>query len=308
MNKILVFLLGFMLLSTPQEIFNEEFLANVEEAYSEYTIITNYTSELYSIQIVKGVINNKATYGVSFFSSRAGDFNLYFSIDDREYKVNPDSRGDYQLIGIKWRDYDQIKIMIYSKDGNLQYPTHPTILERFDKNSFNGNEIGLDDGATLVSLKKVDGVIDFNTYTIVILTIIGICIIVIAILAITKRGMFSKKVRSEGVFNFKEFINKQATPQSSDDWIEVHPERNEEKQEHQENPKEVYEKGYRYTDDEIDSIDVKQHLQDAGFVVNYSLASEEEKNMIMLELMHLKNERKISNDVYLEEIYKLWKK
>jgi len=28
----------------------------------------------------------------------------------------------------------------------------------------------------------------------------------------------------------------------------------------------------------------------------------------MLELMHLKNEGKISNDVYLEEIYKLWKK
>lgn len=308
MNKLLMFLLGLMLLSTPQAIFRDKFIASVDEAYSEYTIIADYTSELYSIQIAKGLINEKATYGISFFSSRAGDYYLYFEIDSIEYKISPDSRGDYQLLGIKWRDYEQVKIKIYSKDGNLQYPTHPTVLEKFDKSSFTGNHMGLDEGGTLTSLKKVDGIINFNVYFIVALIIIAICVIVITILALTKRGMFSKEVRKEGVFDFKEFIDKQITSQDNDDWIEVKPESDMEKPANQENPREVYEKGHRYDDDEISSINVSKHLQDAGFVVDYSLAGDEEKNMIMLELMHLKNERKISNDVYLEEIYKLWKK
>ncbi len=121
--------------------------------------------------------------------------------------------------------------------------------------------------------------------------------------------MFSKEVRKESVFDFKEFINQQTTtPQNNDDWIEVVPEVEEVQNDSQESPKEVYEKAPRYVDDEISSIDVKKHLQDAGFVVDYSLVGDEEKNLIMLELMHLKNEGKISNDVYLEEIYKLWKK
>ncbi len=308
MNKILMFLLAFMLLSTPQEIFRDKFLSDVDKAYHEYTVITNYTNEIYSIQIVKGIINNQATYGISFFSSRAGDYDLFFEIEDIEYQVKPDSRGDYQLLGIKWRDYEQVKIMIYSKDGNLQSPAHLTVLNKFDKSTFVGEIIGQNEGKTLVSLKRTDSIFDFNAFIIITLVIIGICAIAIIILAITKRGMFSKEVRKEGIFDFKEFINKQTTPQNSDDWIEVEPEAREVQKDIQENPKEVYDKGPRYVDDEISSIDVKKHLQDAGFVVEYSLVGDEEKNLIMLELMHLKNERKISNDVYLEEIYKLWKK
>ena len=309
MNKILIFLLSFMLLSTPQEIFKDNFLSDVDKAYSEYTVITNYTNETYSLHIVKGIINNQATYGVSFFNIRAGDYNLFFEIDGIEYKVKPDGRGDYRLIGIKWRNYEQIKIKIYSKDGNLQSPAHLTVLDKFDKSTFVGDIIGQDEGKTLVSLERVDSVLNFDAFAMVTLAIIGVCALVIAIFAITKKGMFSKEVRKESVFDFKEFINQQTTtPQNNDDWIEVVPEVEEVQKDSQESPKEVYEKAPRYVDDEISSIDVKKHLQDAGFVVDYSLVGDEEKNLIMLELMHLKNEGKISNDVYLEEIYKLWKK
>ena len=309
MNKILIFLLSFMLLSTPQEIFKDNFLSDVDKAYSEYTVITNYTNETYSLHIVKGIINNQATYGVSFFNIRAGDYNLFFEIDGIEYKVKPDGRGDYRLIGIKWRNYEQVKIKIYSKDGNLQSPAHLTVLDKFDKSTFVGDIIGQDEGKTLVSLERVDSVLNFDAFAMVTLVIIGVCALVIAIFAITKKGMFSKEVRKESVFDFKEFINQQTTtPQNNDDWIEVVPEVEEVQNDSQESPKEVYEKAPRYVDDEISSIDVKKHLQDAGFVVDYSLVGDEEKNLIMLELMHLKNEGKISNDVYLEEIYKLWKK
>ena len=309
MNKILIFLLSFMLLSTPQEIFKDNFLSDVDKAYSEYTVITNYTNETYSLHIVKGIINNQATYGVSFFNIRAGDYNLFFEIDGIEYKVKPDGRGDYRLIGIKWRNYEQVKIKIYSKDGNLQSPAHLTVLDKFDKSTFVGDIIGQDEGKTLVSLERVDSVLNFDAFAMVTLAIIGVCALVIAIFAITKKGMFSKEVRKESVFDFKEFINQQTTtPQNNDDWIEVVPEVEEVQNDSQESPKEVYEKAPRYVDDEISSIDVKKHLQDAGFVVDYSLVGDEEKNLIMLELMLLKNEGKISNDVYLEEIYKLWKK
>lgn len=303
-----MFLIGFMLLSTPQEINKDKFFDDVNNAYTEYKVVTDYTSEAYSLQIVKGIIDNQATYGISFFSIRASDYYIHFEIDGVAYKTKPDSRGDYQVLAIKWRSYEQIKLKIYSKDGQPQSSTHSTVLEKFDKNTFIGDKAGLGNGGSLTTLKKVEPIIDFNVYIIISLVITGICFVIIIALAIVKRGMFSKERRKEGVFDFKNFLEANPTLHGNDDWIEVKPESEIEEKVIGDKPKEVYNKGYRYFDDDIISIDIQKHLQDAGFVVDYFLASDEEKNMIMLELMHLKNERKISNDVYLEEIYKLWKK
>ena len=54
--------------------------------------------------------------------------------------------------------------------------------------------------------------------------------------------------------------------------------------------------------------DIKAYLQDQGFVIDYSILDEEEKNKIMMELIKLKNDGSISLDAYYKETYELWKK
>ena len=54
--------------------------------------------------------------------------------------------------------------------------------------------------------------------------------------------------------------------------------------------------------------DIKAYLQDLGYVTEYSALSEDEKNNIMIELMKLKEQGKISLDDYYEESAELWKK
>ena len=306
MNRILMVLVGFLLLAaTPQETFKKDFIDDVQSAYNEYIIVSDYTSETYSIQIVKGIVNDEATYGIAFFSTKANDYYLRFEVNNIEYKISPNSRGDLAVTGIKWRSYDSIKINIYNSEGTLQYPTHLTVLDKFDASSFEGTA-GLNKGTSLTTLKSASDSFDVDTYIIVALIVIGFCSIIIMVIAKTKKGIFSTTKRKEGVFDFKAFINEEALKQDNDDWIEVKPEAKTKVApgEH----REVYKKDARYDDDEIESIDVSSYIRDAGFVTDYSLASDDEKNMIMLELMHLRDEKKISNDVYLEEIYKLWKK
>ena len=78
----------------------------------------------------------------------------------------------------------------------------------------------------------------------------------------------------------------------------------------EEESKEVYDKvkdDFFYSD-EASGFDIKGYLKDKGFVLEYKAINDDEKNQIMMELIKLKNERKITNDEYLEEVYELWKK
>ena len=54
--------------------------------------------------------------------------------------------------------------------------------------------------------------------------------------------------------------------------------------------------------------DIKAYLQSLGYITDYKLLSEEEKNKIMLELMRLKDTEQITLKKYYEETYQLWKK
>ena len=51
-----------------------------------------------------------------------------------------------------------------------------------------------------------------------------------------------------------------------------------------------------------------KNLREKGYITNYASLSEEEKNRVMLELIKLKNEKRISQDRYYEETGELWKK
>ena len=63
------------------------------------------------------------------------------------------------------------------------------------------------------------------------------------------------------------------------------------------------------TEEKIEEVvDIKAYLREKGYITNYASLSEEEKNRVMLELIKLKNEKRISQDRYYEETGELWKK
>ena len=62
-----------------------------------------------------------------------------------------------------------------------------------------------------------------------------------------------------------------------------------------------------YMGDTIYENYVREHLILNGFITDYKIITDDEKNKVTVYLMKLKNEKKISNDQYLEEMYKIWK-
>src|SRR5690554_6376318 len=123
--------------------------------------------------------------------------------------------------------------------------------------------------------------------------------------------MFRTDLSSANVFKFKEFINSVVVAaeleQEETTWQNTHTEDlgvvaiNEEK------PiiKSTY-KWYHY-EEEVSDFDIKKHLAELNLVSDSSEASIEEKNKVMLALMRLRDQEKITYDDYLNEISELWK-
>lgn len=305
MKKLLFLILGLVFLATPVENFNQNFLDEVKDSYSEYSIVCNYNSDNYSIIIVKGIVNNKATYGISFFSQKANQYYFRFNIGDNSYKTSANIRGDISIIALNWKDYSEVEIAIYDKNGNLQHPSHLTKLTKFDANEFVGLSEGNNKGTSLISLKKNSNIFGTSIIIVISLIIILICAIVMLVLRRNKKGFFASERRKEGTLNIKELISGNNEP-NDNEWIDV--KNLNENTENELNEKEDVLLNEKVDAEDIVDLDVEKYLKDAGFITDYNIASEDEKNMIMLELMKLRDGKKISKDKYLEETYKLWKK
>ena len=119
------------------------------------------------------------------------------------------------------------------------------------------------------------------------------------ILFITKKGLFNKEKRKEGIISMKDLLS-----EDTNDIIEV---------DYLENVKDLNNNRLENSNDNfeepIDEIkDIKAYLRDKGFITEYNALSEEEKNNIMIELMALKDQKKISLNDYYKETLELWKK
>jgi uncharacterized protein YqgQ len=130
-------------------------------------------------------------------------------------------------------------------------------------------------------------------------------------------GMFNDDVKSQNIFNFKEFLNSTMEEQSQvyqegvvisvDSKINQKEEDNQNEEQEPKVNKEVYH-SWGKDEDEMSGFDIKQYLQDHGFVTNYNILDESEKNLIMLELMKLRDQKIITKDDYIIEAGELWKK
>lgn len=307
-----VFILILFVLSLGFTKTKDDYLSEVNSAYQKYEVEYEYETSNYELLVIRGICNNKNTYGIYFYSSDSGKYQLKLQ-GTKEYTLKTNSRGDIYVLALLNSNEDMY-VDIYMGENKQSLP-FDLVLKPFEASDLTNPIEGENKGTAITRLSSFS-LDSLSIYMIVCGGVILISSLVVFVFYKKKQGMFNKEVRQEGVFNFKEFLNqnieedyKEEVDVSNiidleEDDVKVV------KEETQEEPKSVYNKvkdDFFYSD-EASGFNIKTYLSDKGFITDYSSITDDEKNQIMLELMKLKNERKITNDEYLEEVYSLWKK
>lgn len=319
MKLALMFLLLLTpLAATPAEDKTEVFADNVDKGYSYYDINYNdWSTTDYSLIVVKGIYNGEACYGLCYVGVDENKYFLAIEYDDALYKFNTDSRGDSSAVAIKADKTYTIHIL--DEDGN-EFNLKKSILSPFNTNNLDLTTMakGSGNGGTYAELSVYTQTMPlYRVIIFVTITIIGACMLILLLLFLFKKGLFDKDKRRIGVVNVKEILNRSVdekayTEDNFWDGIDEATPNN--------TSKEINDEGIDYNnqpnklknsyDDEENSLitDIKKYLQELGYVTTYNILSEEEKNKVMLELMHLKDTGKITLKDYYMETGELWKK
>lgn len=286
--KILLLVLTAFVMPMSYAIRGTDFYVDkIYSAYEEYTVNVNESNDNYTLCIVTGVANEKPAYGI-FYEASQQNLILVCQMNNEIYEYETSTDGSIWLIGVEYTS--EASIILYDK--NEKTSTNKLIVN----DSVFSQEMtkGLNGGCEFSKVKSLND--QFITQTVIYIVlgvIITTCIVVLSVFRVTHSGLFSKQKRQRTTtFNMKEFL--QETPEELDPYDPI---------------KEVEVEEFREeTQVEEPTISPKQYLQDKGYVVDYSLLSEDEKNKIMVELMVLKNEGKIKEEDYKKETIELWKK
>lgn len=312
--KILYLMLSLLNLSTA---LINDFDTRVETAYNEYIEVQTETPN-YTIKLVTGTFDNQVRYGIFFTSEIAKEYHLKILYKNRLYQLPKTNRGDVNVVAIEFEEGEMFSIEIYDKQGRYQYGNEDfkniKVISLEELNNYENLAVGQGIGSAITRLK-----FDYNVKTKsiligVLVSILFVCGIVIFIYYKKKKGLFNPDLKNENVFNFKEFLNSEI-PSEVDDYIDVEVLESEEdtqvsNSEDDNNENTFIKNNYIWShyEEERSNFNIKNHLKDQGYITKYQLASEEEKNQIMLELMKLRDQKRITQDDYLEEISELWKK
>lgn len=296
-----------------QSAFLDQFDSKVDEAYSEYIVLREYTNSYYTIKIVYGIVNDDIRYGVCFYSHQAHAYNINIKHQGQLYSLPKNNRGDVSAIALNLNAGESFSIIVYDRDNHLQYPFESfSNIEIISKESFNTLEnkiTGQNSGSSLTKLKIHAEKSPLLGVYVVMVSLILFCGLVIFIFYKKQKGMFAQGASKQGVFNFKEFINSVIEEETVEEEKvdEVEEDRIDSESSDSYEPISNY-KWIRNEEEERSDFNIKRHLDDLGFMTNYQIASEDEKNQIMLELMKLRDYKQITKDEYLEETRKLWLK
>lgn len=312
--KILYLMLSLLNLSTA---LINEFDAQVETAYNEYIEVQTENPN-YTIKLVTGVFDNQVRYGVFFTSEIAKEYHLKVFYKNRLYQLPETNRGDVNVVAIDFEEGEIFSIEIYDKQGHYQYGNEEfkniKVIAKEEFTNYENLLIGNGMGSSITRLKSANNIKVKTIFIGVLVFILLVCGIIIFIYYKKKRGLFNPDLKKENVFNFKEFLNSEI-PTETDDYIDVEVLESETDDQAMTKEDNQDENGFiqnnyiwSHYEEERSNFNIKSYLKDLGYITNYQLASEEEKNQIMLELMKLRDQRKITQDDYLEEISELWKK
>lgn len=265
----------------------DTFYIDVNNCYDYYETTLNEATTQYSLVVVRGLINSKAYYG--FYFDTTSNIKIEISFDDARYTVNESDKNIVSAVSL--RSDNKYELVIVDGKKEIKRVT----LDIFFPSSVNIDNMTKGEGKgainTELELSKMSSpIVDYAIY--VSIGVIVISCLIIGILFIRKKGLFDKEKRKIGVLNIKEIYEKKTTPLTDNDFLNPNEEIIKE-----EKPK-----------DEYEIKDIKAYLKEYGFNTNYSVLNDEEKNQIMLRLMFLKDNKKISLDDYYEETKELWKK
>lgn len=290
MKTLLLIFCSLFLVNTSDNEYTK-FANEVYENYSSYTMI-DYSAEDYDLIAAKGVYNNKPAYGI-LFKSHKKNITLVLEINEALYELKKEN-GYYSTLAISAEEY--INLWLYDDNGNkskLENIEHSRLYD-FDIDDLEESkmEIGNNQGKEFSTLQIYKQKIsNYKIIFIGLISIIVICFTLAIIKIIYNKKHKPEKINNELNDEILRFING-CVPKQEEEYIEITPEEiiNNEMEEEP-----VY----------IDNLN--EHLMLNGFITDYKLITDDEKNKITIYLMKLKNEKKISNDQYLEEMYKIWK-
>ncbi len=318
MKLLMIVIISFLLGATPASESKEDYLNEVDKAYSEYSY-QEYSNEYYDIIIVEGIINGKVHQGIFFFNDVARSYNVYLinPNNKRLYYPKVTSRGDVSVVSLILDKDINYEITIFNKDFIQQSTFFEFTMEPKTVEEVKGSatHVGEDNGATSISLKLLKKPFNIQADWVQLLIaiaigLIGICVFVIVYYKKRGKGMFAIENKTENIFNFREFIDSNNFDENISDTNSVHEKYlgREHAPDLDEDPtKETYKRYYRNVEEEYSGYDIKGYLISKNLSTEFSGLDSIEKNRIMLELMTLKNKGIITNDDYLEETMKLWK-
>ena len=265
---------------------HNKFMEEVNTRYESYRVYQSSDNDIFSLTIVQGIYNGKPTYGLCFTTE--SNYKVILLTNGVAYSLS-EKLIDNAQTAIAFRVDDVLSIDIVDEKNNRMEIEK---LSPFTKISYEKNEdtiIGENKGGSLSQVSIYSQKYNFIAVTIIILVfIIVITGILILVFYLKRRGIFNKDKMNENVINMRELLKEDTKD---------HVETNE------------YFKNEDSIEDKVEEVtDIKAYLRDKGYITNYSTLSEEEKNRVMLELIKLKNEKRISQDRYYEETSELWKK
>ena len=283
------------------------FLNEVDKGYEYYVQYDNVDTEEYSLLIVNGIYNKTGCYGISFVPSTT---NAYYIVLETDKSLFTLSRTQYQEKAIAIKADIDYTITIYDKNNNKVETFNSISLKKFSSSDFDKTSAieGKGSGASFTVLNSYTKNLRFLPVLLITLASL-ICFVglVILVLFVMKKGFFNKEKRKEGVVSMRDIYEAKTNDQEEQ---EITFEPNENTKDVSDTIIPVINPNKRDEDENVTSKieDIKAYLQDQGFVIDYSILDEEEKNKIMMELIKLKNDGSISLDAYYKETYELWKK
>ena len=302
--KLLMFLLISLSLISIKNIdtrddYIDEFYNACDEEYSYYKVIAQEETTDYNYYVVQGLVNNVSCYGICYINN-TNDYIFNISYGGTRYRFNHyDKNNNSYCVAIK--SEEPIKAFISDNKGNEKelFALKVFFTNQFDKSDAiegNGNISKFNDFSLMKQKSKV---IIYVTYISIIT--IGLFLVGIVIIVIVNKIKNKKEHEKIGNVNMKELYEKESTSHVSDDYfVDMEDIKNHYKKEEVNEPKEIV------SNNKIG--DIKEYLKNEGFITDYRILSEDEKNQIMVKLMILKEEKKITDDEYYKETKELWKK
>lgn len=298
--------------NTPIDQSLQSFNNTIDEGYKEYAIQYENTNTYFRLKIIEGVNGDEVNFGIFLYNINSKSHRLMINVDGTNYTFNSDARGDYSVPAFSIEDEAKIFIVDEMDSVRFVYNIKNKGIDEFK--NYDDIIIGSGKGISKSNYKMSLGIETIDLIIAVFLGLIIIFGVVLLTLYLTKKGMFNPEKRRQDLVDYRRSIRMQQDlinnrlkkiqveeePFDEDDRFET---------EQIEEPEVVNMYPYqRVYDDEDEVVDAGVILRNMGFSTDYNELTEEEKNMIMIQLMHLRDSNKIPVQSYQKEVIKLWKK